>query len=98
MGTHSVYHVEYDSVVSYLVLAPSEEAALRCLWETAGTSEADWRENSGELSVNVIPPDKWGTVFMKEDEVGEPLKAVSVVVAETKLGPDQSEVLCCSEY
>ena len=97
MSNHSVFRIESD-YVTYLVLAPSEEAAVRCLWETEGTSEEEWRETNDDISVGVISPDKLDTLFMKEDEVGEPLKAISAVVAEMKLGAEESEVICSTEY
>jgi len=96
MFNHSVYRIESD-YVTYLVLAPSEEAAVRCLWETEGSSEEEWRENNDDISVGVISPDKLDTIFMHEDEDGGPLKAISVVVAEMKIGPEESEVICNRE-
>lgn len=93
MTNHSVYRVATD-YVTYLVFAPSEEAALRCLWETEGTPEEEWRSNNDNLYVGIVSPNKWDTIFMHDG----PLKSVSAVVAETKLGPDEAEVLCCSEY
>lgn len=113
MSNHSVYRIESD-YVTYLVLAPSEEAAVRCLWEsrgitgrtsrirsreTEGTSEEEWRPINDDISVGVISHDKLGTIFMHEDEEEDgPLKAISAVVSEMKLGPDESEVICSTEY
>lgn len=97
MTSHSVYRIVVDYAI-YLVLAPSEEAAIRCLWETEGTSEEEWRESNDIETVGVVHPDKWATIFMHEDEDSGPLKAISAVVAEMKLGADQAEVLCSSEY
>ena len=95
--THSVYRIVSDYVTTF-VLAPSEEAAVRCLWETEGTSEEEWRENNDDISIGTISFDKLDSIFMKEDEVGEPLKAISAVVAEMVLGPDESEIICSTEY
>lgn len=97
MYNHFVYRITSDDI-TYLVLAPSEEAAVRCLWETEGTSEQEWRENNDDITVGVISPDKLDTLFMHEDEDGGPLKSISAVVSEMKLGPDEAEVICCSEY
>lgn len=101
MSNHSVYRIDSD-YVTYLVLAPSEEAAVRCLWETEGTSEEEWRETNDDISVGVISPDKLDTLFMhedgNEDEGSGPLKAISAVVAEMKLGAEESEVICSTEY
>ena len=98
MTSHSVYRIETD-YVHYLVLAPSEEAAVRCLWETEGSTEEEWRSSNDETNttVGVIYPDKLDAIFMYEDEEDGPVKAISAVVAEMKLGPDESEVICGME-
>ena len=97
MPNHFVYRIASDDI-TYLVLAPSEAAAVRCLWETEGTSEQEWRELNDDISIGVISQDKWDTIFMHEDEEDGPLKAISAVVSEMKLAPNDSEVICSSEY
>ena len=90
MPNHFVYRIASDDI-TYLVLAPSEAAAVRCLWETEGTSEQEWRELNDDISIGVISQDKWDTIFMHDED---DWWTVSAVVAEMKLGPDEAEVIC----